>query len=296
MSFRSMLKMGPQDPKVTDNDSNRNTSNFLFIAHPGHELCVHAWLTRTRPKVFVLTDGSGHDTQSRIASTTRVLDDAGASRGSIYARFTDAELYALILKRDFQPLLRVVDEFAEAMIAEKAAAVAGDAIEGFNPTHDICRMIINAAVEIARRRDGREIVNQDFLLVGRHAPLDLAGATTLQLDEAALQRKLDAAHNFLELRPEVDAVLGGELLAFHQYPQIRNETMLDSNTVGAEAYRVECLRPVAEKHSAEHLTTVPFYERYGELRVTEGFYGEVIRYRQHILPFSEALWQHAANS
>lgn len=268
------------------------TNNFLLIAHPGHELCVHAWLSSTRPKVFVLTDGSGHGTQSRIASTTRVLHDAGASRGSIYARFTDAELYALILKCDFQPLLRVVDEFAQAIIDEKAGAVAGDAIEGFNPAHDICRMIINAAVKIARRRDGREILNQDFLLVGHHAPLDLAGATSLQLDDATFQRKLEAAHNFLELGPEVDAVLGGQLFAFHQYPQIRNETMLDSNTIGAEAYRVECLRPVADKHSAEPLTTVPFYERYGELRVTDGFYGEVIRYRQHILPFAEALSQH----
>jgi hypothetical protein len=277
-------------------DEAPNTTQFLFIAHPGHELCVHAWLTARRPKVFVLTDGSGHGSQSRIASTSAVLQDAGASSGSIYARFTDAELYALILRRDFQPLFDVVQEFAAAIVTEQAAAVAGDAIEGFNPAHDICRLMINAAVEIARRREDREIGNQDFLLVGRHTPLELAGATSLRLDDATFQRKLEAAHNFLELKPEVDAVLGGELFAFHQYPQIRNETMLDSNTIGAEAYRVECLRPVAETHWAEHFTNIPFYERYGELRVTEGFYGEVIRYRRHILPFAEALSQHAAIS
>ena len=33
--------------------------DFLFVAHPGHELCVHGWLEIARPKVFVLTDGSG---------------------------------------------------------------------------------------------------------------------------------------------------------------------------------------------------------------------------------------------
>lgn len=281
------------DQEMTDKNGKRNS--LLFIAHPGHELCVHAWLTTTRPKVFVLTDGSGHGTQSRIDSTTKLLRDAGASQGSIYARFTDAELYALILKHDFAPLMRVVDEFVEAIVAEAAPAVAGDAIEGFNPAHDICRLMINAAVEIARRRSGGEIVNQDFLLVGRHAPLALAGATSLQLDDASFTRKLEAAYAFLELRPEVDAALGGQLLAFHQYPQIRNEIRLDSNALGAEAYRVECLRPVNEKAS-EPFAAIPFYERYGELRVAEGVYGDVIRYRQHILPLAEALSHHAATS
>jgi hypothetical protein len=44
-----------------------------MIAHPGHELRVHHWIERTRPLVFVLTDGSGHTGVSRLASTTAVL-------------------------------------------------------------------------------------------------------------------------------------------------------------------------------------------------------------------------------
>jgi hypothetical protein len=257
---------------------------------------VHAWLNGRRPKVFVLTDGSGHGTQSRIASTTAILQDAGARPGSIYARFTDAELYTLILRRDFQPLLDVVQEFADAIVADKAAAVAGDAIEGFNPAHDVCRLMINAAVAIARRRSDREIVNQDFLLIGRHTPMETAGETCLWLDDARFTRKLEAAQGFLELRPEVDAVLAGELLAFDQYPQARKETSLERNTSGADAYRVECLRPVGDGLSAGPFAPIPFYERYGELRVAEGFYGEVIRYRQHVLPLAEALSQYAATS
>src|SRR4051812_44433101 len=38
-------------------DHNSQGRHFLFIAHPGHELCVYAWLKLTKPKVFVLTDG-----------------------------------------------------------------------------------------------------------------------------------------------------------------------------------------------------------------------------------------------
>ena len=91
------------------------TNHFLFVAHPGHELCVHGWLSGTQPKVFVLTDGSGHVKQSRLGSTSRVLAQVGAQRGSIYGRFTDAGLYELILRQEFQPLLRIVDEFADAI-------------------------------------------------------------------------------------------------------------------------------------------------------------------------------------
>jgi len=43
--------------------------------------------------------------------------------------------------------VRLGDELA----AMEAPYVAGDAREGFNPTHDVCRMIIDAAVRRARR-------------------------------------------------------------------------------------------------------------------------------------------------
>src|ERR1041385_9519667 len=91
---------------MIDHNGKNGGNNFLFVAHPGHELCVHAWLTSTRPKVFVLTDGSGHGTQPRIGSTNKLLERAGAERGPIYARFADAELYELILNRDFYSRVR----------------------------------------------------------------------------------------------------------------------------------------------------------------------------------------------
>ena len=56
----------------------------LVIGHPGHELRVFHWLEMLRPVVFVLTDGSGGSGYSRLPSTTRILDQVGASRGSFY--------------------------------------------------------------------------------------------------------------------------------------------------------------------------------------------------------------------
>ena len=113
--------------------SDNAANHFLFVAHPGHELRVYGWLAAIRPQVFVLTDGSGHGGKSRIESTTKLIKAVGAKPGSIYARFRDAEFYGFILDHDFQPLFRVVDEFAEAIVAENVDSVVGDASEGYNP-------------------------------------------------------------------------------------------------------------------------------------------------------------------
>ncbi len=275
---------------MIDQNGNSGRHDFLFVAHPGHELCVHAWLTRTRPKVFVLTDGSGHGTQSRIESTTRVLRNAGANRGSIYARFTDAELYQLILDRNFEPLLQVAREFAEEMLAGHATAVAGDAMEGYNPAHDVCRLIINTAVRSARRRANWEIANRDFLLVGRHIESFNDGGVSMRLNQSAFDEKLAAANTFPGLQPELQALMSGNLLALQNYPQINSHSLPDRNTLGSEAYRVETLRLVADDGLGEQfLNAPPFYERYGELRVADGYYTRAIRYREHILPLAEAL-------
>jgi hypothetical protein len=261
-------------------------NHFLFVAHPGHELCVHGWLTSTQPKVFVLTDGSGHGGQSRIGSTSKILGQVRAQRGSIYGRFTDVGLYELILGQNFQPFLRVVDEFADAILNERPSTIAGDAIEGYNPSHDLCRLIINAAITIARR-SGCEVVNRDFLLARPHAVSTESDAVHFQLDDAAFTRKLQAARAFPELQLEIEAAMAGELLSFREYPQL-DRSWIGSNR-GTSLYRTEVLRPVHENHHQEEFTEAPFYERYGELRVADGHYHSVIRYRDHILPLAEAL-------
>jgi AcrR family transcriptional regulator len=262
-------------------------NHFLFVAHPGHELCVHGWLSSTQPKVFVLTDGSGRGGQSRIGSTSKVLDEVGAQPGSIYGHFTDAELYELILRRDFQPLLRIIDEFADAIVTERPSTVAGDAIEGYNPSHDLCRLIINASVTIARR-SGCEVVNRDFLLARPHAVGTESRAVNFELDDAAFARKLGAARAFPELQSEIEAALAGELLSFRKYPQLGS--WMNANNGDSNVYRNEVLRLVHENgYEEEFPNEVPFYERYGELRVADGFYHSVIRLREHMVPLAEAL-------
>ncbi len=246
----------------------------LVVAHPGHELRVHRWLELARPTVFVLTDGSGNHGASRLASTTALLDRTGAAPGSIYGRLSDRDLYRAILDADLDLFTDLADELAQGL--RDVEVVAGDAVEGYNPGHDVCRLLLNAAV-LRLEAEGRTIANFDFPLIG--APDDClaaerGAALRLELDEEALQRKLAAARTYPELAAEVDAALANH---------------------GSDRFRVECLRPVRYGLDIAGLTShPPFYETHGEKRVAMGLYGEVIRFQSHLAPLATGLERYVA--
>ncbi len=250
----------------------------LVVAHPGHELRVYGWMERTRPLVFVLTDGSGAASRSRLAETTALLARLGATAGSIYGRLTDRELYAALLAGRHDGLQALAAELAAALGRARVGVVAGDAAEGFNPGHDLCRLLLNAAVARLAAAGGPPIENLEF-------PLDAAperpapggepsretpgGGCRLVLDDAALARKLAAARAYAGLGDEVERALG---------------------RYGAEAFRVERLRPVTYGLDlAPRLPDPPPYERFGAERVAAGRYREVLTFRRHMAPAAERL-------
>lgn len=270
----------------------------VVVAHPGHEVRVHGWLERETPLVFVLTDGAGRAGRPRIASTAEYLKKFGMRPGCVFARFTDAEVYRLVLAHDFDPFLRLSEELAEAFVEARVSRVAGDSAEGYTTSHDIARLVTNAAVEMASRASGRTIVNYDFTLVRRpdHCPEPLrAEAVWLHLDDETFARKLGAAFEFYpELAAETrDALQGNGHEAVADYFKLRDDEHAATDLSGLDMFRVECLRPVREgdgRFDAER----PFYEWNGEEKVAQGFYEQVIRYGEHMRPLADALAEHAA--
>ena len=141
----------------------------VVVAHPGHELIVYRWVEEHRPIYCCLTDGSGGGATSRLSSTTRLLDAVGASAGPVYGRYTDKQLYRLLLEGRADVFVALAEELAWAFEKAGVSYVAGDAVEGFNPAHDVCRLIVDGAVLILGRRTGRDVRNFDFLLDGGSA-------------------------------------------------------------------------------------------------------------------------------
>src|SRR5262249_36119007 len=65
---------------------------------------------------------------------------------SVYGRFTDRDVYRAILDGNPECFRRLAAELAAALVHEDIEVVAGDEAEGYNPSHDLIRLIANAAV------------------------------------------------------------------------------------------------------------------------------------------------------
>ena len=250
--------------------SSNSKKAALVVAHPGHELRVYGWVEATRPRVYVMTDGSGRTGHSRLGSTARILDNVDATTGSMFGRYTDQSVYQAILRHDCAFFTAIVRELVDEFVREGIDYAAGDAEEGYNTTHDICRLVLNAAVEMASAERGMQIANYDFLLTGRPAQCPNGQSTRaiwLKLDEATMARKLTAATNYPELAAEVEAAI---------------------NENGESAFRLECLRPV-DGDSERFINEEPYYELYGRQQVAAGHYERIISYGEHIRPIAEAL-------
>ena len=230
----------------------------LLTAHPCHELLLYGWLRRLRPAVCVLTDAGG-----RIAQTRELLRSLQVPEGPFFGRFTDRDLYNAILGGDASFLSSLATEVADLLVAKRAASIVADAAEGYNPAHDLCRVIAGAACELARDA-GVAVTQYEYAVVD--GP-DSLGGDVIELDDEELAAKMAAAH---AMAPELDDV--DEMLA----------------RFGEEAFRRETLRRV-DDWTADGFTGTPRYEHFGEARAAAGRYARVIRHREHMVPLRDAL-------
>lgn len=256
---------------------------------------VHEFVRRSRPVVAVLTDGSGSTGESRVASTTRVLEAAHARPTDFYGGFTDGQCYAGLLSRDADLFIGMAEELADVLVAEQTEVVVGDACEGWNPVHDIWRSVVDTAVMLASQRLGSEIRNFEFLLFGSHAAAAAtcsSNSIVVELDQAAYERKLASGEAYQELHAEVAAAMKGSTSAIVSSPELSAELDRRLGGLNGDSYRVELLRPANETPSVS-ATGPRVYELYGEMMVARGRYREAIRHDRHLAPVEAALREHA---
>ena len=230
---------------------------------------MHGWLEQARPEVWVLTDGSGRGDASRVPSTRRDLAAARATPGTVLGRWSDREAYRILLEGDRDAVGAVVDELAEALRDPEVALVAGDAFEGFNPIHDLCRLVIDLAVIVAAEARDRALQSFEFPLEAAPGWQVRPQALQLELDDAQLERKIAASQSYPELQMEVERALREH---------------------GRDAFRNEWLSPVEPLSTLSRARGgVLAYERYGEGQVNRGYYARVVRHDEHFAPLAERL-------
>ena len=249
----------------------------LVLAHPGHELKVFGWMCEHAPRIYILTDGSGGKA-SRLRSSQKLLNLAHASQGEIFGQLSDVDMYQAIVGQKIPTFLRLLTWLSNSLVEQSIDFVAGDAVEGFNPSHDLCRELLNAAVLMAERTTGAPIANYEFCLTEweQHCQeVHDDRCLHLRLEDSLLHKKLTAAAGYAELKAEVEQAIAAK---------------------GQEYFRVECMKKVAEPFPELSSSTKPYYETFGAQRVAERKYASVIRYEQHMLPIIWAIREHALTS
>lgn len=248
----------------------------LCLGHPGHELKVLAWVEQHRPLVSILTDGSGSNRASRLDSSAQLLAASGCPFSEVFGRWTDRQIYELMLRRAVEPMIAVAEIWVREWQTRQIRTVVGDALEGFNTTHDLCRMLINAAQERCRLQ-GWEVETCCIYLDSADPTRIDEAPWSFELDEATLARKLEIVRN-----SSYELALGVERL-------------LSQN--GRQAYLRESLWPVQRGLEGMRWQgrALPFYEEYGARQIAAGHYAELITYRDHLEPIAHALWAWATD-
>ncbi|WP_163399842.1 hypothetical protein [Flavobacterium fluviatile] len=248
----------------------------LIIGHPGHELRAFKFLKDLKPDVYIITDGSGQNNDSRLHQSIKLIESLGATFKNSFSPFTDKELYNIILSGDLDKIKKAKNQLLFSVKESNYDEIYGDALEGFNPTHDICRYMINGIVdELQNINPSKSIQNYDFVL--DKAPDVLSqkespNTLSLELNELELNMKIKAGLNYPELKSEIEMAIerfGISSFAWEFYGQITDL-----------------------KQIINWETDYPYYEEVGRKRVASGAYKNCIEFEKHIKPIAEICLMH----
>jgi hypothetical protein len=164
---------------------------------------------------------------------------------------------------------------ANLLVEQGTEIVAGDSIEGYNPSHDLCRLVIDRAVKLASNVLGRPIENYVFPLAG-HPSVEGSPESGIVVDLSPDELTLKLSES-LRYAEKAGGVLGSEIT--------ESITKYGMNAFGKEVLRYEDSNAALAKLEIKR----PHYEKYGEQQVRAGFYKQAIKYREHIAPLARAL-------
>lgn len=167
----------------------------------------------------------------------------------------------MILECNTDLLLAIATDLAEEFQRYRPSMIVNDAVEGYNPVHDLCRLVVGAAIALA----DIDATQHEYAVVGH--PRAAGATSSIELDDVEFAAKMERARRTSATLPDVEVVL---------------------SRYGEDAYRHEAFRHIVDWTVLDSHTP-PEYERHGEQRVAKGRYAQVIRQRDHMLPLRDAL-------
>jgi hypothetical protein len=124
---------------------------LMVFGHPAHELAVFGVLQRYRPSIVIITDGGS---PSRLEQSRIGLASIGLLGHATFLNYTESSFYKALIEGDVALFDDVAQRLRSVVGAARPEQVFCDAIEFYNPVHDITLPIVRAALD---GRAGTEI-------------------------------------------------------------------------------------------------------------------------------------------
>lgn len=233
--------------------------NVLILAHPGHELRIHHWLELAKPRVYLLTDGSGGRQGARTEYSRRIVEAAGGTPGSVFGEIPDAAWYSALLAGDQTFFLDVLARIRADIGNAEEVQVVSDAIDGYNPVHDLAFVFGSALNRLLQgtRKGHQQLCSAAIPNVPGTLRMEI------ELDRAAQARKKAAIENYVPLADEARLILARD---------------------------PDCLkRERLITQEPDSTAQAPEWERIGQDRVSKGLYDRCITYKDHVQPIVRLL-------
>lgn len=198
-----------------------------------------------------------------------ILDKLGAVAAEEAPFDSDSRIYQRLLRDGASLAVELAEHLLPHLLNPMTSLVVADSAEGFNPTHDLVRIVVNAAVMEANRTRANPLRSLAFPLVGPPVPQDRVefSPAWVRLSEQGLKEKVEAARGYEQLAKEVENIL---------------------RKYGEDPFALEYFHTIVTPGDCGYFEQ-PHYELVGKERFLSGLYEEVITFADHLLPVAEGL-------
>jgi LmbE family N-acetylglucosaminyl deacetylase len=125
-----------------------NARRLMIFAHPSHELGLFGLAQKVEADFLFLTDGN---VRERIAESRAALATISRVAGARYLEIPEFTVYEKVIERDLDFFREIVHRVREVVDEVEPDQILCDAVEFYNPSHDMTLPITLAALA------GREV-------------------------------------------------------------------------------------------------------------------------------------------
>lgn len=241
---------------------------LAVFSHPNHEIAVYGLICRMRPAIAFLTDGGGG---ARLEQTGQGLLAAGISSDVTYLNYTEESFYRAILGRDAAFFDQVVSRLAEWIRACSPEQILCDAVEYYNPIHDIALPVVFGATRALG--SSIPIFSVPLVYQGSAPP-----------EQLVFQRALPGERHLEEPFPISNLEGISKRHALRSIYAALMAQMAFPDAAITQACLEEHLHPAGAPFGPVDPLCVIRYDRRGEEAKKAGLVQEAISYRHHYLP------------